>query len=138
LVPFAVLLCVALCAACGRSSKVTAGSSTGVKLTVEVRTTPGGAARTGTLTCDGAAGGTGMFADAASATAACATVTAPGTADLLADPHPAGQACSQLYGGPETATVKGTVSGRAVDAQLGRTDGCETATWERLRALVQP
>ena len=63
---------------------------------------------------------------------------APGRAELLRNPHPSGQVCTQLFGGPETAVVRGTVGSTQVHATLGRADGCETAAWEQLKPLLQP
>jgi hypothetical protein len=45
-------------------------------------------------------------------------------------------ACTQLYGGPEEASIKGTIRGQAVDATFKRTDGCEISRWERVKALL--
>jgi hypothetical protein len=52
-------------------------------------------------------------------------------------PTPLDQACTQLYGGPETATVKGTLDGEPVDGSFKRTDGCEISRWEKVQALLQ-
>jgi hypothetical protein len=57
------------------------------------------------------------------------------TASRLA-PVPDGVACTQIYGGPATARVTGTIRGRRVDARFSREDGCEIARWERNRALL--
>jgi hypothetical protein len=45
-------------------------------------------------------------------------------------------ACTQIYGGPEVATIKGTIRGDDVDATFTRTDGCEIARWDRVKALL--
>ena len=37
-----------------------------------------------------------------------------------------------LYGGPQTAIVKGTYAGKPVDATFKRTNGCEVSRWEKL------
>jgi hypothetical protein len=47
-------------------------------------------------------------------------------------PVPAGQLCTQIYGGPATAHVTGTWRGRAVDATFDRRNGCEIARWRQL------
>lgn len=47
-------------------------------------------------------------------------------------PHPA---CTQIYGGPQVARVLGRLRGRPVDATFRRTNGCETARWERVAFL---
>ena len=64
-------------------------------------------------------------------------------AALAADPHvfealPGDQPCTQVYGGPDTATVKGTLNGEDVDAKLSRTDGCHIDQWDRAKAVWGP
>jgi hypothetical protein len=76
-----------------------------------------------TLTCDPPGG------DHPQPEAACAVV------DAL-QPLPSDAACTQVYGGPETATVRGTVRGRPVELSLSRTDGCRIAQWDRLAPLL--
>lgn len=51
-------------------------------------------------------------------------------------PLPSDVACAQVYGGPQAATVRGTVRGKPVDLALSRTDGCRIAQWDRLSALL--
>ena len=46
------------------------------------------------------------------------------------------QMCSMIYGGPETATVHGTLRGSHVQASFSRTDGCQTSRWEHVKALL--
>lgn len=48
---------------------------------------------------------------------------------------PADVACTMIYGGPETALVVGRWHGHRVDRTFSRTNGCETALWDRYRAL---
>ena len=45
-------------------------------------------------------------------------------------------ACTQIYGGPEEASIKGTIRGTTIDATFKRTDGCEIARWEKVQALL--
>jgi hypothetical protein len=55
--------------------------------------------------------------------------------DMKADvfePVPGNLACTQQYGGPETAKVTGTFKGRPVDAEFSRVNGCEIARWEKM------
>jgi hypothetical protein len=52
-------------------------------------------------------------------------------------PVPADVACTEIYGGPATARVRGTLQGKPVDARFSRTNGCEIARWERNRALFR-
>lgn len=51
-------------------------------------------------------------------------------------PAPEGDVCTMQYGGPATAHVTGTWAGRPVDATYDRSDGCETARWDRLVPLL--
>jgi len=46
--------------------------------------------------------------------------------------------CTQIYGGPQTARVTGTIDGERVDRRFTRTNGCEVADFERAAALLQP
>ncbi len=91
-----------------------------------------GAGATWTLTCDPAAGPAGDHPDPA---AACAAL--PGAATAL-DPLPRDVACTEIYGGPQTATVTGTLAGSPVTAELSRTNGCEIARWDALVPLLPP
>jgi hypothetical protein len=52
------------------------------------------------------------------------------------EPTPRGTACTQQFGGPETATVTGTFDGEQVDAQFSRANGCEIARWEEASAVL--
>lgn len=47
------------------------------------------------------------------------------------------RACIELYGGPETARVRGTVGGRRVDVRFGREDGCAIEDYEALFRLLR-
>jgi hypothetical protein len=66
--------------------------------------------------------------------AACGAAAGVSAADLQ---KPASDmACTQLYGGPEEATIKGTIRGNDVDASFKRTDGCEISRWDNVKALL--
>jgi subtilisin inhibitor-like len=43
--------------------------------------------------------------------------------------------CTQVYGGPEIADVRGVFHGRPVKAHFDHGNGCEIARWNRLRFL---
>ena len=53
-------------------------------------------------------------------------------------PGPAGIGCTQIYGGPDVAEVRGTIDGRKVDATFKRTDGCEINRWNQVTFLLAP
>ncbi|MET8827540.1 SSI family serine proteinase inhibitor [Streptomyces sp. NPDC004610] len=76
----------------------------------------------------------GSHADVRGACAAVEREAAAGR-DPFA-PVAAGSACTMLYGGTATAQVTGTWSGRRVDAQFDRTNGCEIDRWNRLVPLL--
>jgi len=57
------------------------------------------------------------------------------TARRLA-PVPSDTACAQIYGGPATARVRGTLRGRPVEAEFSRVDACEIERWDRNVALL--
>ena len=112
----------------GRSSSAPGSSSAAPSaLTVVVR---GGSAgtQTWTLTC-GPVGGTHPNAEAA-----CAVLTAMG--DQAFAPLPTGMMCTQIYGGPQTATVRGIWQGADVDASFSRTDGCQIGRWIAYQAVL--
>jgi hypothetical protein len=52
-------------------------------------------------------------------------------------PVPGNVACTQQYGGPETATIKGTLNGEPVDASFSRVNGCEIARWDAAKAVFE-
>ena len=76
------------------------------------------------LTCDPAGGDHPQPAEA------CAILQKVGV--KVFDPIAKDTVCSQVYGGPQTATVKGSVDGNAIDAIFTRRNGCEIARWEKL------
>ena len=50
-------------------------------------------------------------------------------------PVPRGAVCTQIYGGPQVAEVRGTLRGSAVTATFTRKDGCQIGRWDRVRFL---
>lgn len=44
--------------------------------------------------------------------------------------------CTQVYGGPATARVRGRIAGRPIDRRFARTDGCRIDDWNRAVALL--
>jgi hypothetical protein len=45
-------------------------------------------------------------------------------------------ACTELYGGPQVATVEGTLRGERVHARFSRTNGCEIKRWNGVADLL--
>lgn len=56
--------------------------------------------------------------------------------DLL-EPLPDDVMCTQQFGGPEQAWVRGTFQGRQVDLRYNRGNGCEISRWDRLEPLFR-
>ena len=81
-----------------------------------------------TLTCD-PAGGTHPDPEKA-----CALLAAD--PDAL-EPVPPDVACTAIYGGPEVATIVGTIDGEKVNATFNRSGGCEIDRWDRMTTVLQ-
>jgi len=140
----ALAIAVVLMAACG--SDQDPGVDIGTPTSAErvnasvVVTVTGGPERSGSVRCEGGSGvGTGFLLDQAAASAACALLlqNADAKRRLLEGP-PKDQICTEIYGGPEVATVEGTIEGRSFKATINRADGCGIADWELLTPLLGP
>jgi hypothetical protein len=124
---FASLIAAALVllSACGDEGEERVATST--DLTVTVRPSgPDGPAQTRKIQC----AELGMGASGSD----CRRLGSV-SADQL-KPVPRLTACTEIYGGPATALVRGTLRGQPVDARFDRTNGCEIARWDRNRALL--
>jgi hypothetical protein len=64
----------------------------------------------------------------------CPKLAAVEVADLA--PTPPDVACTELYGGPQTATVSGRLRGEQVDARFSRVNGCEIARWAAAEPIL--
>jgi hypothetical protein len=115
------LLAAALLAACGSETPAGPAPSTSLVVTVD-RDGPHGSqpAKTVRLRCPGAGCG----------------LTKKLTVKDFAPPRP-DVACNMIYSGPQTATVRGLLRGKPVNARFSRTDGCQTNRWERVKALLR-
>jgi hypothetical protein len=89
-----------------------------------------GSTKTWRLTCN-PAGGTHPDPQAA-----CRALEDNGAAAL--PPVPKDKACTQIYGGPETATVTGTWKGQRVTSKFARNDGCQISRWKLMAGLLPP
>ncbi|HZI98340.1 MAG TPA: SSI family serine proteinase inhibitor [Actinomycetales bacterium] len=98
------------------------------ELSISVSTGGTDADTTWRLTCEPPGG------DHPDPEAACAAVEAAGAAAFA--PPPKDQMCTEIYGGPQTASVIGVVGGEEVSATFGRTNGCEIARWDALADLL--
>lgn len=58
--------------------------------------------------------------------------------DLRAfDPVPSNTPCPELYGGPETARVVGTIEAREIISEFSKVNGCEIARWQDLTPVME-
>ena len=120
------LVALASCGTDGTSDSPEGSSPSddGTSLTIVVTPDEGAKSSTYQLTCDPAGG------DHPQAEQACAALAKAGVA--VFDAVPSGQACTAIYGGPQTATVTGTYDGSVVEASFSRDNGCEINRWEQL------
>lgn len=51
-------------------------------------------------------------------------------------PVPGDRACTEIYGGPQLASVMGTWEGVQVESGFSRTDGCQIARWNAALPLL--
>jgi len=87
-----------------------------------------GSTKTWRLTCN-PAGGTHPDPPAA-----CQALEANGAAAL--PPVPNDKACTQIYGGPQTAKISGTWKGQSVMSTFARNDGCQINRWKLMVGLL--
>jgi hypothetical protein len=103
------------------------GNPPGTHLFIEIWRRPGLAVHQFTLVCDPPAGTLPSPEDACAGLAVMAGIFAPAPPDVL---------CTQVYGGPAVAAVRGTYRGRPIEATFNRRNGCEIERYDRLmRAL---
>ena len=117
-----LLAALALVAGCGREA-----GSQAPRYDLTITYWPsgrGGEARSATLTCDPDGGSHQNPAEACDALLQ--------HEDALRPVGP-GTACTEIYGGPQLATI----SGPGVHALLSRENGCQIARWEALAPVIE-
>ena len=72
------------------------------------------------------------------AAAACTQLSQPAVQERLIEGPPADRVCTEIYGGPDTAAITGTIDGSPVDTVIDRTNGCGIGEWDELLAGVLP
>ncbi len=118
---------LAVVGGCGKDDEPSAQESK-TDLTISVTVDEGAAPVVMTLQCDPAGG------DHPQAAEACQKIDEVGA--QVFDPVLDDQACTMIYGGPQTATVVGTYDGQPIDARFNRANGCEMDRWEKLGTTV--
>lgn len=76
--------------------------------------------------------------DAIVADDACAQLAQESVQERLVEGPPEDRVCTEVYGGPDTATIVGSIDGRPVDTVIDRTNGCGIAEWDQLLSQVLP
>ncbi len=112
-----------------------APSSTGTTalLTVAIQRDASADPEQYTLECiDGAPGPASTLPGAEGA---CAALGRLGTQFFTARPSK-DVICTQQYGGPQRASITGTIDGTSVLASFALTDGCEISRWEKARDIL--
>jgi hypothetical protein len=124
-----LLAAVLVAAGCGGGDGTTTGAAGGATaLTVEVYPQgPGGAFATYELGCDPA---DGSIPDPQ---AACDDLDEVDASTFA--PVPRDTTCSQEFDGPQLAKVTGTLRGEKITEQFSRSDGCQSARWDKLAFL---
>jgi hypothetical protein len=115
-------LAFAGCGSGDETSTASGGASTDVTFRLDKDGSGGAEAQEVTLQCPGG------DADA------CAAIDA-----LPADPtaqQSADTGCTQIYGGPDTLTINGTLRGEDVAATFDRTDGCQIQRFDRFADVL--
>jgi hypothetical protein len=129
----AAALVLATAAAAGALAGTGAAAQPTVRLTVTF-TRDGGAPLVAHLRCNGSRASADGFLRRVGAARACRH--ARRTAVFLARRPARGRACTQIFGGPERARVRGRIGARRIDRGLARTDGCRIADYDRVVPLV--
>lgn len=70
--------------------------------------------------------------------AACTALTDEAVQTRLVDGVPADQICTEIYGGPDTAHIVGTLGTTAIDTTIDRANGCGIDDWDRLFTAILP
>jgi hypothetical protein len=123
---FILLLLLLVPAGCGGGSSSGTDAPTSLRITVWPQGKTG-ASVSYSLRCPK---GTGTLPGARAACSKLQKIDASAFA-----PVPRGTACTELYGGPQVASVSGDLAGKSIKADFSRTNGCESARWDRLAFL---
>lgn len=121
-----IILTAALVAGCGAETDAGGGGGASVaQLVVRLDADGSGPGKARELRLD---------CDSARESRACGAAAALEPADFAAVPQ--GRACTDLFGGPETARVSGELRGTSVAGEFKRQNGCEIKRWDALADLL--
>ena len=115
------------------------GGGGGAIGTIEIEITrPDADPVTYTIGCLGDAFPVTPAVDGIDGAAACTRLGEAEVLDRLANGAPGDRACTEIYGGPDVATITGELNGQAIDTTVDRANGCGIADWDTLLAGVLP
>ena len=143
--PVALLVSATLLAACGDDAEgeattqppATGGSSAAPVVSLSLRVSDGeGTRRTARLVCREGGNELRGYLRGERARSLCRRARRLGRF-LATEPEP-DRICTFIYGGPQTARVRGRVGSREVDRLFSRRNGCEIDDWERVESLLAP
>ena len=126
----ALAVVAAVLVGCGSASSAGPSPATSLTITYSPHGTHAGATKTWRVRCSPARGTLPHPA------VACRRLAAGG-AKLFAG-VPKDVVCAQIYGGPQTARVVGTLDGRRIAATFSRSDGCQIGRWSRVSPWLLP
>lgn len=69
---------------------------------------------------------------------ACTSLLDSDVISRLVEGPPVDQACTEIYGGPDVATISGTLGDNPVDAVVDRTNGCGISDWDQTLGHILP
>lgn len=69
---------------------------------------------------------------------ACTAMADDDVRTRLVDGSPVDQMCTEIYGGPDVATIVGTLDDVPVNATVDRANGCGIDDWDRLLGDILP
>lgn len=70
--------------------------------------------------------------------AACQALADPDVQTLLIDGPPDDRICTEIYGGPDKASIVGTIDDQPVDTIITRENGCGIDDWDAVLADILP
>jgi hypothetical protein len=130
LVVLAAVFSVVLLGACGDSDEADSGDAS----------TAGDSSLTVTLDPDGPDGPEEETTDEVSCEEGSEEAVCQAIAEIDVDalgPVSPDTACTELFGGPDTASLEGTMEGEEVDVDLTRANGCEIERFDAAVPLLQ-
>lgn len=91
-----------------------------------------------TISCLGDTASITPAVDGLNEQTACTALTDDAARTLLFDGPPADRVCTEIYGGPDEASITGTLDEQPVDVVITRNNGCGIDDWDSTLAGILP